>query len=143
MSLPFVVASKIDVAITNTKNESNSQILYRATGGLCVVPRSHKKHNDLIKQAPKSTTGDFVLVPPNSNLLEPKKQLVTAPAGSLILWDSRTIHCNSPSLITPETSVDDMLRMVGYVCMTPQKLASVRTLQMRSEVSLLCKKYQV
>mmetsp|Transcript_6584 Transcript_6584/g.8022 ORF Transcript_6584/g.8022 Transcript_6584/m.8022 type:complete len:326 (+) Transcript_6584:262-1239(+) len=104
-----------------------------ATGGLCVIPGSHKEHDKLISEAPKSTTGDFILVPPSSELLQRRKILVSAPAGSLILWDSRTIHCNCPSMEMPTMPTDDMIRMVGYVCMTPQKLASLRTLKLREE----------
>ena len=49
-------------------------------------------------------------------------------AGDLVLWDSRTIHCNSPALKPPTTALgyrdDELLRAVVYTCMTPQHMAT-------------------
>lgn len=99
--------------------------------------------------------------------------LVGAQAGDLILWDSRTVHCNSPALTvaeyfakrqaeaettemasadaaaaasaaastaastaTPEaasTAPADLIRLVAYVCMVPQSVASAEVLKMRHD----------
>lgn len=51
---------------------------------------------------------------------------VTAPAGSLVLWDSRTVHTNSTA--TQDRYEPDKYRMVVYVCMTPRKWAGEKDL---------------
>ena len=42
---------------------------------------------------------------------------VKASAGSLILWDSRTVHCGMEPL---KTRTEPNFRLVTYVCMTPR-----------------------
>ncbi|MEI8366193.1 MAG: hypothetical protein WCF65_07220 [Parachlamydiaceae bacterium] len=45
---------------------------------------------------------------------------ITAPRGSLILWDSRTVHWNQhPSKDRPYRD-DPKVRMVGYLCYVPK-----------------------
>jgi len=57
-----------------------------ATGGLCVVPGSHKWHDDVVQDAPYSH--DFVMVPPHwpGFTALPRRRLVHARAGDLVLW---------------------------------------------------------
>lgn len=54
--------------------------------------------------------------------------MVCCRAGDLILWDSRTVHCNTPCLDhpAPETGqpFKDLIRAVCYVCMTPKRWAT-------------------
>ncbi|RUS21600.1 hypothetical protein BC937DRAFT_92144 [Endogone sp. FLAS-F59071] len=50
-----------------------------------------------------------------------------APAGTLMLWDSRTIHCNRPP--TPQGRT----RAVAYVCMFKRDRATPAILQERCE----------
>jgi hypothetical protein len=71
----------------------------RHTGGLCVVPRSHLQHDTVCSYAAVSD-GDFVPMPPHDPLVAAGK-LVVCEAGDLVLWDSRTVHCNSPALVDP------------------------------------------
>lgn len=49
-------------------------------------------------------------------------KLVCCSAGDLVLWDSRTVHCNSPALEpdAQQQAVPDFIRAVAYVCMTPR-----------------------
>lgn len=49
---------------------------------------------------------------------------VAAPKGSLVLWDSRAIHCNSQARQGRKT-----LRQVVYVCMVPREFATDRQLE--------------
>lgn len=45
---------------------------------------------------------------------------ITAPRGSLILWDSRTIHWNQhPNMNRPHTD-NPRVRMVGFLCYVPK-----------------------
>lgn len=46
---------------------------------------------------------------------------ITCPAGSLVLWDSRTIHCGVEPLKTRQTP---NFRSIVYVCYMPRALSS-------------------
>mmetsp|Transcript_58271 Transcript_58271/g.103564 ORF Transcript_58271/g.103564 Transcript_58271/m.103564 type:complete len:612 (-) Transcript_58271:115-1950(-) len=74
------------------------------TGGLVVLPGSHRHHAELFQrweQRAKGREGDFFVVPRPDPLLEGDTaihpRLVCAKAGDLVLWDSRCIHCNVPA----------------------------------------------
>jgi len=113
------------------------------TGGLCVVPKSHRLHEDLMSYTTTSPDGqDFVVVPaPQINPAVRSGVLVTCKAGDLVLWDSRTIHCNTPSVDEPlaEKGYDEaeLLRAVAYVCMTPCRFASRATLRQRRKAAVV------
>jgi len=99
------------------------------TGGLTVVPRSHKRFNEVVEDQQNETV-DYCTVQPYSPVLqELPRRLVCCKAGDVILWDSRTVHANAPAIETPTCQRDRLLRAVGYVCMTPSKFApaEVRT----------------
>ena len=53
---------------------------------------------------------------------------VEAPAGSLIIWDSRTFHCGSEPL---KTRASPNVRAVAYVCMVPRSMASAKVQEKR------------
>ena len=67
-----------------------------------------------------------------------------ADPGDLILWDSRTIHCNSPAIHPPSdapTGVDvpkasELLRLVGYVCCTPRAWCTPVVMKHRAKAAL-------
>ena len=108
------------------------------TGGLCVVPGSHLGHDDLMQFA--LADHDFHHVPEprvNPCVRGRGAKLVTAKAGDLVLWDSRTIHCNTPSVRDPTVATGhpdaDMLRMVVYVCMVPRGRALAEVLPQREK----------
>jgi len=112
-----------------------------STGGLVVVPGSHKKHEDLVRY--QYSDENYVSVPASDPILELPKKLVTCRAGDLVLWDSRCVHCNAPGrrslrpCVTAEASADEpveLLRMVGYVCMTPKSKASEEVLCQRRQL---------
>eukprot|EP01052_Picozoa_sp_SAG31_P001852 SAG31_NODE_62_length_28678_cov_21.548270_23_plen_183_part_00 len=66
-------------------------------------------------------------------------RLVTAKAGSLVLWDSRTVHCNTPGTEDaappgPAASAPqnlELLRIASYVAMVPRAFASNAVLAQR------------
>lgn len=103
-----------------------------ATGGLAVRPGSHKAHDELLSRFPESTQ-DFVVLPEGDPVLQQYPGvLVVNPPGSLLLWDSRCVHCNSPALVDSEIQgAPQLLRLVAYVCMTPRKRADADTLAAR------------
>ena len=67
-----------------------------ATGGLTVLPRSHAEHGAMCERHPP-VYGDYFPLKKNDPLLSRPAQLVTAPAGSLLLWDSRKMTQQRPS----------------------------------------------
>ena len=93
------------------------------TGGFCVIPNSHHHHTELMNSIARNNQ-NFVMIPSNTPILTSQQILPVCFAGDLILWDSRTIHCNTPALVsTPTYPIDQLLRIVGYVCMTPTSFA--------------------
>jgi hypothetical protein len=120
--------------------------LYDATaesGGLCVIPGSHKMHDVLCERIPGiERMEDFCKIPKDDEVLLKSADaiMVGCKAGDMIIWDSRTIHCNSPALteVVEEQKADlsewDLIRMVGYICMTPASMADTKTIQRRLEV---------
>lgn len=70
-----------------------------STGGLCVIPGSHLLHNAVCDRAPSAKMkNDFVQIDPLDPVLTMPKKLVCCEPGDLLVWDSRTIHCNTPAL---------------------------------------------
>eukprot|EP01006_Ploeotia_vitrea_P048044 TRINITY_DN67191_c8_g2_i1.p1 TRINITY_DN67191_c8_g2~~TRINITY_DN67191_c8_g2_i1.p1 ORF type:complete len:384 (-),score=35.62 TRINITY_DN67191_c8_g2_i1:1803-2954(-) len=103
-----------------------------ATGGLTVIPGSHKQHAKWIQNYDYGRR-DFVLLRDSEKLLELPSKLVLCKAGDLLLWDSRTVHCNSPGIESERMSVatDRLSRLVGYVCMTPASQATRKVIRQR------------
>jgi len=106
-----------------------------STGSLVVVPGSQNRHQELCDRA-KCATGDFVPlqhygVALDEVLRDSQPTLVCARAGDLVLWDSRTVHANTPALGEPRHKADELLRMVCYTCMTPRAWASDNTIRAR------------
>jgi hypothetical protein len=53
-----------------------------------------------------------------------------------VLWDSRTIHCNHPAFVEPSSdnvADDRLIRLVGYVCMTPFECATPEVIEKRCQ----------
>ena len=93
------------------------------TGGLIVYPQSHLHFTELVDVCKNKK--DYVKVLDNHPIMRQGKtmgNLVHCRAGDLVLWDSRTIHCNSPATAPAERSPNqpvDLLRIVAYVCTMP------------------------
>lgn len=60
--------------------------------------------------------------------LDCKKIDITCPAGSLVLWDSRTIHSGKEA---QKGRKKDNFRMVSYLCYTPKNLANESIIKKR------------
>jgi hypothetical protein len=110
-----------------TLHASNSR-----TGGFCVIPGSHLLHDQLMEQE-GSSDKNFFIVPPSflSQHTHLPHILPICEPGDMILWDSRTIHCNTPAIEPPDAPVDQPLRIAGYVSMVPTEKASTNTLHIR------------
>ena len=116
-----------------------------STGGLCVIPGSHKHHDAVCERSRIAvggdTGGDFVPILEGDEALANGGALIVCEAGDLILWDSRLIHCNTPAIAAPPQplpqqeppGVVELLRIAGYVCMTPASKATEEVLEKRRE----------
>jgi len=119
-------------------------------GGFYCIPKSHLRFNEFAPQfealelldAPwseKNVVRDnylrnfFAESADGSNNIYPKKH-ITAPRGSLILWDSRTIHWNQHPRKDRPSSDCPRVRMVGYLCYVPKKRMSdkIRALRIKA-----------
>ena len=98
------------------------------TGGFVACPGSHLDFPTFMANRPRNK--NFVTLDQNAEdikaLIQKKPPVfVEAPAGSMILWDSRTIHSNSPAVgsappIPPLQALPSVLRAVAYVCLLPR-----------------------
>jgi hypothetical protein len=103
------------------------------TGGFCVIPGSHL-HHDALLDAAKAGDRNFVPVPRDFPVLSEAQVIPVCKAGDMVLWDSRSIHCNTPAIAPPTANTGELLRMVGYVCMTPRRLATEEVLSTRVKI---------
>ncbi len=141
------------------------------TGGLCVIPGSHRSHDALCSRATSAKLGiDFVSIDADDPILSGGGVLVCAQAGGLcptsltrcilppplysphttqrsdlLLWDSRTVHCNTPALSQSEffslpieeqlqqaaAQPRELIRLCSYVCMVPRSHATPEELRMK------------
>lgn len=99
------------------------------TGGLVVVPGSHKHFLELQAVIEgKNSIIDYVRVPATHPIFdELTPRLIKCKAGDLVVWDSRCIHCNTvgidrPGKIPDTTKTSGLLRLVCYICMSPASL---------------------
>jgi ectoine hydroxylase-related dioxygenase (phytanoyl-CoA dioxygenase family) len=94
------------------------------TGGLVVAPGSHQHFKRVIGTSQKPQ-GNYQPLDVTNDVIQEViaecggMQMVAAGPGDLILWDSRLIHSNSPS-VTPSSSLSPLLRIVSYVCFMPR-----------------------
>merc|ERR1719316_1926134 len=78
-----------------------------ATGGLCVIPGSHRNFEAVCQRAySHQLPCDFVPVQQGDPVFDLGGKLVCAKAGDLLLWDSRCVHCNTPGVTETENTDD-------------------------------------
>lgn len=116
-----------------------------ATGGLCVISGSHLEHRQVCERAfAQDHDRDFVPVQLADPILHTgRARLVCARAGDLVLWDSRCVHCNTPSVESDDGAISaeqsgeeenaELLRVVAYVSMCPAAWATPEVLARRKE----------
>ncbi|MFO0559194.1 MAG: phytanoyl-CoA dioxygenase family protein [Polyangiales bacterium] len=92
-------------------------------GGLVVIPGSHNEHRAFFEAHPERETieGDWYLFTARERARYAKRALkVCARAGDVLLFDSRTFHCNT--VPTRKSAV----RACSYVCQIPAKRVPYR-----------------
>lgn len=107
---------------------------FAGDGGFYCIPKSHLRFSEF---APQLETIDAMDIPKSEKREIRHKFLneffgfntdenfysikqITAPRGSLILWDSRTIHWNQHADKKRPNSDNPKVRMVGYLCYVPK-----------------------
>lgn len=111
----------------------NLQNMTEVDGGLMVYPSSNQLHEQFCAEKKLSFDYDWYSFnhenKGNEWFLEkgihPIK--VTAPKGSLVLWDSRTVHCSG-------LPTSDQIRYSIYVCMQPKRDASEEQIAEKKEI---------
>mmetsp|Transcript_26695 Transcript_26695/g.61499 ORF Transcript_26695/g.61499 Transcript_26695/m.61499 type:complete len:364 (+) Transcript_26695:53-1144(+) len=98
------------------------------TGGTVVVPGSHKKFAQIwdtnTGEPEREQSEDFVMLDREGDFerfCSPSCQVELEP-GDVLLWDSRTVHCNQaidPSAPRP-AAASPLLRLAAFVCMLPR-----------------------
>lgn len=96
-------------------------------GGLVVIPKSHLHHQDILDgcslSAKEKNTDWYKFTEDQLAWLQKQPYYntpikVQCPPGSMVLWDSRTLHQNTPP------QVGGHQRLVVYVCQIPWKYSS-------------------
>lgn len=96
-------------------------------GGTVVFPGSHRI--DFATRYGATTKDNWYRIPDGDpDITADNAVVVSGPPGTLVLWDSRTIHMNKP----PTTGQ----RMVAYVCMVPRQWASASIITKRNKYYL-------
>ena len=91
------------LALTDNTQES---------GGLVVVPGSHRHHADVSRRAStwwgvENPDHQFLLLEPNDPILRnARPRFVACAEGDLVLWDSRVAHANTNSRVPAPSSGD-------------------------------------
>ncbi|KAJ1636256.1 hypothetical protein T492DRAFT_960676 [Pavlovales sp. CCMP2436] len=118
------------------------------TGAFVVVPGSHLGHRGVTKRALAEAPGtprsqQFLMVSPDDPVLTASPpRLIRCKAGDSVVWDSRTVHCNTPggaqrlSTVT-EAPKPELRRVAAYVSMAPRYRATEQTILLRKRAVLL------
>eukprot|EP01116_Phalansterium_solitarium_P004776 TRINITY_DN158_c0_g1_i2.p1 TRINITY_DN158_c0_g1~~TRINITY_DN158_c0_g1_i2.p1 ORF type:complete len:356 (+),score=38.99 TRINITY_DN158_c0_g1_i2:115-1182(+) len=98
-------------------------------GGLALWPRSQKAFEKYWDHADTISEIDYSLLPKHHPIWQTEiQELGLSPVklcmepGDFVVWDSRTIHCNTPSHRSTTERPWRLDRLVSYICMTPAKL---------------------
>lgn len=132
-----------------------------STGAFVIAPRSHTQHarvTERVYRARPQTPPDqqFLMLPSNDPILhnasKRRPHLVRVRAGDSVLWDSRAVHCSTPSLhraapsatpfasipLKPASSGPRPARVVVYASLSPRSRADEGVLLARQRA--LCER---
>ena len=97
-------------------------------GGLVLVEKSHLAFAGYLERHALAGFGEWLLVDMEDEVLSELDVIkVCAPAGHLVLWDSRVVHANCP----PRGQSTPRPRICAYVSMQPRSHASKKDLARR------------
>lgn len=122
---------------------------FEGDGGFYCIPGSHLRFNEFApelerisaKEGPKEEKiqardryiGDFFALGTAASDHPYQMKHITAPRGSLILWDSRTVHWNQHADREKSPAQSAKVRMVGYVSYVPKARLTDEARAMRRE----------
>lgn len=99
------------------------------------LPKSHLYHQEMLNHFNIEGPQDWIKLS-NQHMLwfeEGKgceRIRVPVPKGGMVLWDSRTIHCNRPARLPRQKPV---FRYTVYVCMTPREWCDEKNLEKKKK----------
>jgi hypothetical protein len=109
---------------------------FAGDGGFYCIPKSHLKFNEFAPQLEEAGSFEipraerakrrqdvlhaFFIEGTDESGNPYKWQHIAAPRGSLILWDSRTVHWNQHASKNRPYQSEPRVRMVGYLCYVPK-----------------------
>ena len=100
---------------------------------LTFLEGSNKFHGEFARRFDIGDTGDWYVVSGRKKQMdffkEEKKcveKCIKCPAGSLVLWDSRTIHFGLPA---QPARADLNFRCVVYICMLPRSVSNEKEIE--------------
>ncbi len=114
---------------------------------MCVFPRSHLLHSEFHKYFPNENFKDDYYEIGGEE--DPRFKFYTScgivptelacPAGSMVLWDSRTIHTargplKGRNFILTSSPPTSGIRTVFYICMAPRSRCTPNTLKKRVKI---------
>ena len=98
---------------------------------LCVIKGSHDYHGEFGKTFNITKKDDWYKLSEAELSFYLDKGLeierITCPRGSLVLWDSRTLHCGVEPIKGQRTEPN--IRCISYVCYKPRKFATSKQLE--------------
>jgi len=101
-------------------------------GSLTFLEGSHKYHQEFAKEFNETNDIDWYQLEDEKLDFYHNKDCyrysIKASAGSLVLWDSRTVHCGMEPL---KTRKEPNFRLATYVCMTPRVWCEEETIKQR------------
>jgi ectoine hydroxylase-related dioxygenase (phytanoyl-CoA dioxygenase family) len=101
---------------------------------LAVMEGSHKYHKEFAKKFKITDKFDWYKLNEKEEKFFIDKgckyNKIMCPKGSLVLWDSRTIHCGSEAL---KTRKKQNFRAITYLCYLPRKLATAKAIEKKKK----------
>ena len=115
----------------------NLETIEDGDGCLSVLAYSHKHHQEFFEHFNESSKGADWFILRENHLdwyLSEKSSVwcsITAPKGSMVFWDSRTIHMGT--LPRQDRVNKDRWRFIAYVCYTPARYQSERDAELKRQ----------
>lgn len=127
--IDFVSESSLSTKPFTIQGQFLFEDSFEGDGGFYCIPKSHLKFNefepeleaiynlDLPKEERRKLRNEYLQTLFGNNA---EGKQIAVPKGSLILWDSRTIHWNQHPNKDRLHRAEPKVRMVGYVCYVPK-----------------------
>ncbi|MBA2726886.1 MAG: phytanoyl-CoA dioxygenase family protein [Parachlamydiaceae bacterium] len=148
-SISFVSESKLKTHPYTIQGQFLFEDSFDGDGGFYCIPKSHLRFTEF---APQLEAISESKIPQNDRYIAQNNYLkdffscetdeagnsydmkhITAPRGSLILWDSRTVHWNRSASKNRPYRDNPRVRMVSYLCYVPKARLTDKSRALRRE----------